>query len=80
LKPSPEADRVTLIRRATLDLTGLPPTPAEVATFVKDGNYQELVDRLMASPRYAEMQAVHWLDAVRYADTCGFHGDNVFPA
>ena len=64
----------------TLDLTGLPPTPADVAEFVKDGNYKALVDRLMASPRYAEMQAVHWLDAVRYADTCGFHGDNVFPA
>lgn len=80
LKPSPEADRRTLIRRVTLDLTGLPPTPEEVDAFVKDGNYERLVDRLMASPRYAEMQAMHWLDAVRYADTCGFHGDNVFPA
>jgi len=80
LKPSPEADRRTLIRRVTLDLTGLPPTPGEVDAFVKDGNYERVVDRLMASPRYAEMQALHWLDAVRYADTCGFHGDNVFPA
>lgn len=80
LKPSPEADRRTLIRRVTLDLTGLPPTPEEVAAFVKDGNYEQVVDRLMASPRYAEMQALHWLDAVRYADTCGFHGDNVLPA
>jgi hypothetical protein len=80
LKPSPEAERRTLIRRVTLDLTGLPPTPEEVAVFVKDGDYEKVVDRLMASPRYAEMQALHWLDAVRYADTCGFHGDNVFPA
>ncbi len=80
LKPSPEADPRTLIRRVTLDLTGLPPTPEEVNAFLKDGNYERVVDRLMASPRYAEMQAVHWLDAVRYADTCGFHGDNVLPA
>jgi Protein of unknown function (DUF1553)/Protein of unknown function (DUF1549)/Planctomycete cytochrome C len=80
LKPSPEADPRTLIRRVTLDLTGLPPTPDEVSAFLKDGNYERVVDRLMASPRYAEMQALHWLDAVRYADTCGFHGDNVFPA
>ncbi len=80
LKPSPEADPRTLIRRVTLDLTGLPPTPEEVAAFLKDGNYERVVDRLMASPRYAEMQAMHWLDAVRYADTCGFHGDNVLPA
>ncbi len=80
LKPSLEADPRTLIRRVTLDLTGLPPTPEEVAAFLKDGNYERVVDRLMASPRYAEMQALHWLDAVRYADTCGFHGDNVFPA
>jgi len=80
LRPSPEADPRTLIRRVTLDLTGLPPTPEEVAAFLKDGNYERVVDRLMASPRYAEMQALHWLDAVRYADTCGFHGDNVLPA
>lgn len=80
LKPSPEADLRTLIRRVTLDLTGLPPTPEDVAAFLKDGNYERVVDRLMSSPRYAEMQALHWLDAVRYADTCGFHGDNVFPA
>jgi hypothetical protein len=80
LKPSPEADRRTLIRRVTLDLTGLPPTPEEVNQFVKDGDYEGVVNRLMASPRYAEMQALHWLDAVRYADTCGFHGDNVYPA
>jgi hypothetical protein len=80
LKPSPEADRRTLIRRVTLDLTGLPPTPEDVAAFVKSGDYAKVVDRLLSSPRYAEQQAMHWLDAVRYADTCGFHGDNAFPA
>ncbi len=83
LKPSPEADRRTLIRRAALDLTGIPPTPEEVAAFEKDASpraYEKLVDRLMASPRYAEQQTMHWLDVVRYADTCGFHGDNAFPA
>ncbi len=83
LKPSPEADRRTLIRRVSLDLTGIPPTPAETTAFVNDKTsdaYEKLVDRLMASPRYAEQQAMHWLDAVRYADTCGFHGDNPLPA
>ena len=83
LKPSPEADKHTLIRRVTLDLTGLPPTPEQVAAFEKDTSpkaYEKLVDLLMASPRYAEQQAMHWLDDVRYADTCGFHGDNAFPA
>ena len=83
LKPSPEADRRTLLRRVTLDLTGLPPTPEEVAVFLKDTSpaaYEKVVDRLLRSPRYAEQQAIHWLDAVRYADTCGFHGDNAFPA
>src|SRR3954447_15104598 len=83
LKPSPEADRRTLIRRLSFDLTGVPPTPEEASAFVKDtapGAYEKLVDRLMASPRYAEQQAMHWLDAIRYADTCGFHGDNALPA
>jgi hypothetical protein len=83
LTPSPEADRRTLIRRVSLDLTGLPPTPAETAAFVNDKSpdaYEKVVDRLLASPRYAEQRALHWLDAIRYADTCGFHGDNVFPA
>ena len=79
----PEADRRTLIRRVSLDLTGLPPTPEEAEAFVKDGAadaYEKLVDRLLASPRYAEQQAMHWLDFVRYGDTCGFHGDNALPA
>jgi hypothetical protein len=83
LKPAAEADRVTLARRVSLDLTGIPPTPEEIAAYQKDASpnaYEKLVDRLMASPRYAEQQTMHWLDAVRYADTCGFHGDNAFPA
>ncbi|MDX2030460.1 MAG: PSD1 and planctomycete cytochrome C domain-containing protein [Blastocatellia bacterium] len=83
LTSSPEADRRTLIRRVSLDLTGIPPTPQEVARFVADASpdaYEKLVDRLLASPRHAEKQAMHWLDAVRYADTAGFHGDNAFPA
>ncbi|HEV2444415.1 MAG TPA: DUF1549 domain-containing protein, partial [Candidatus Sulfopaludibacter sp.] len=83
LHPSPEADRRTLIRRVSFDLTGIPPTPEETAEFVNDkspGAYEKLVDRLLASPRYAEQQAMHWLDFVRYADTCGFHGDNALPA
>jgi hypothetical protein len=83
LKPSPEAGRATLARRVALDLTGIPPTPEEIAAFQKDASpdaYEKLVDRLLASPRYAEQQTMHWLDVVRYADTCGFHGDNAFPA
>ncbi len=83
LAASPEADRRTLLRRVTLDLTGLPPTPEETAAFLGDKDpraYDRVVDRLLASPRFAERQAQLWLDAVRYADTCGFHGDNPFPA
>jgi hypothetical protein len=80
LKPSPEADRPTLIRRVTLDLTGLPPTPAEVDAFLADrapNAYEKVVDRLLASPRYGERMAWEWLDAARYADTNGYQGDNV---
>src|SRR5262245_59795239 len=83
LQASPEADRRTLIRRVSLDLTGLPPTPREVAAFLNDKSpdaYEKVVDRLLASPRYAEKQTMHWLDAVRYGDTAGFHGDNALPA
>ncbi len=83
IAPSPEADRRTLIRRVSLDLAGLPPTASDVAAFLADRSadaYQKVVDRLLASDAYAEQQAMHWLDAVRYADTCGFHGDNAFPA
>ncbi len=78
LKPSPEADRTTLIRRATLDLTGLPPTPEEVDAFLKDKTpsaYERIVDRLLASPHYGEKMALPWLDAARYADSNGFQQD-----
>ena len=82
LQPSPEADRRTLIRRLSFDLTGLPPTPAEVDAFVADkspGAYENLVDRLLASPHYGERMAMRWLDLVRYADTEGYHGDQERP-
>jgi hypothetical protein len=82
LAPSPEADRVTLIRRLTFDLTGLPPTWAEVQAFVKDDSpqaYDKLVDRFLASPHYGERMALFWLDLVRYADTIGYHSDNPMP-
>ncbi len=78
LKPSSEADRATLIRRASLDLTGLPPTPAEVDAFLADdstGAYERLVDRLLDSPRYGETMALPWLEAARYADTDGYQND-----
>ena len=78
LKPSPEADKVTLIRRLGLDLIGLPPTPEEVDAFVADESpkaYETLVDRLLASPHYGERWGRHWLDAARYADTDGFEKD-----
>ena len=79
LAPSPQADRVTLIRRLSFDLTGLPPTPQEVQAFVNDPSsdaYEKLVDRLLASPAYGERMAAYWLDLVRYADTIGYHSDN----
>ncbi|MCS6861667.1 MAG: DUF1553 domain-containing protein [Abditibacteriales bacterium] len=79
LKPSPAADRVTLMRRLSLDLTGLPPTPAEVDAFLADKSpnaYEKVVDRLLASPRFGERMAVVWLDMARYADTHGFHIDS----
>jgi hypothetical protein len=83
LAPSPEADRATLIRRVTLDLTGLPPTPAEVDAFLADGSpdaYEKVVDRLLASPRYGERMATDWLDVARYADTHGYQMDRERPA
>jgi hypothetical protein len=79
LTPSKEADPTTLIRRVTFDLTGLPPTPAEVDAFLADrapDAYERLVDRLLASPRYGEKMALHWLDLSRYADTHGYHLDS----
>ncbi|RCS53912.1 DUF1553 domain-containing protein [Bremerella cremea] len=78
LTPAAEADKRTLIRRVTLDLTGLPPTPAEVDQFLADESptaYEQLVDRLLASPHYGERMAWPWLDAARYADTNGYQGD-----
>ncbi len=79
LKPSGEADRVTLIRRATLDLTGLPPTPSEVDAFLSDKDpnaYEKVIDRLLSSQRFGEQQARYWLDLARYGDSHGLHLDN----
>jgi hypothetical protein len=79
LKPSPPADRVTLLRRVTLDLTGLPPTPAETDSFLKDASpdaYEKRVDQLISSPHYGERMAMQWLDLARYADTHGYHIDS----
>ncbi|MDX1978858.1 MAG: DUF1553 domain-containing protein [Bryobacteraceae bacterium] len=78
LKPSPEADRRTLIRRLSFDLTGLPPTPAEVDAFLNDSSpnaYEKVVDRLLQAQRFGERMAVRWLDAARYADTNGYQTD-----
>ena len=79
LAPSPEADRVTLLRRLSFDLTGLPPAPAEVDAFVADGAkdaFEKQVDRLLASPHYGERMALMWLDLVRFANSRGYHSDN----
>ncbi|MBS1824621.1 MAG: DUF1553 domain-containing protein [Acidobacteria bacterium] len=79
LTPAPEADRRALIRRVTLDLTGLPPVPADVEAFVNDRSanaYEKVVDRLLASPQWGEHRGRYWLDAARYADTHGLHIDN----
>ena len=79
IKPQPKADKRTLIRRLTFDLTGLPPTPAEIHDFIDDPSpaaYAKLVDRLLASPRYGEHMAKYWLDLVRFADTNGIHHDH----
>src|SRR5579872_6255017 len=78
LRPSAEADKTTLIRRVTLDLTGLPPTPGEVKAFLADKSahaYEKVVDRLLHSPHYGERMALDWLDAARFADTHGYHID-----
>jgi len=79
LSPSPQADKRSLIRRVTYDLTGLPPTPREVQAFVADNSpdaYEKVVDRLLASQRYGEHRAHYWLDVARYGDTHGLHIDN----
>ena len=78
LKPAPQADRATLIRRVTFDLHGLPPTPAEIDAFVKDKSpkaWENLVDRLLASPHYGEQWGRHWLDVVRFAESDGYEYD-----
>jgi len=78
LKPSPEASKTTLLRRVSLDLTGLPPTPAEFDAYLSDPSpkaYENAVDRLLASPRYAERMAYRWLDYARYSDTNGYQFD-----
>ncbi len=82
LPPMPEADRETLLRRVTFDLTGLPPTPQEQRQFLADeapGAYERVVDRLLASPRFGERWGQHWLDLARYADTDGFEFDAIRP-
>lgn len=78
LSLSPEADRITLIRRISFDLTGLPPTPDQVDAFVRDTSenaWEKVVDRLLATEAHGERLATYWLDLVRYADTVGYHGD-----
>ena len=82
IEPAARADKLTLIRRATFDLTGLPPTPQEIDDFCADDSlfaFQDLIDRLLESPRYGEQWGKHWLDVVRYADTSGFSNDHVRP-
>jgi hypothetical protein len=80
LHPTPEADRATLIRRVTLDLTGLPPTPDEIDAFVKDAApdaWEKVIDRLLASPRYGERWGRHWLDVARFGESQGFERDKL---
>src|SRR5437879_4160987 len=80
LKPSAEADKATLLRRVSFDLTGLPPTPAVVDSFIADKStdaYEKIVDQLLNSPHYGERMAVQWFDRARYADTHGFHIDSL---
>ena len=82
LQPSPVADRATLLRRVSLDITGLPPSPQEIEAFLADQSpqaYEKVVDRLLASPHYGERWGRHWLDLVRYAESDG-HGADRSPA
>jgi cytochrome c553 len=82
LKPAPLADKTTLLRRATFDLTGLPPTEQELAAFLADKSphaYETAIDRLLASPRYGERWGRHWLDVMRYADSTGSDEDHRYP-
>ena len=78
LRPAAAADRATLIRRVTFDLTGLPPTPEEIDGFVRDQSanaWEKVVDRLLASPHYGEQWGRHWLDVVRFAESDGYEYD-----
>src|SRR5262249_43635415 len=82
LSPAPPADKRTLLRRVTYDLTGLPPTLAEIDAFLADTSpdaFAKVVDRLLASPHYGERWGRHWLDLVRYAETCGHEFDFDLP-
>jgi len=82
LKPAPPADKTTLLRRATFDLTGLPPTEQDLAAFLADKSpraYEKVVERLLASPRYGERWGRHWLDVMRYADSTGSDEDHRYP-
>ena len=82
ISPAPMADKLTLLRRASLDLTGLPPTPQDIEMFLADNSpeaYAKVVDRLLASPRYGERWARHWLDLARYAESEGFKSDETRP-
>ena len=82
LSPAPPAGRLTLLRRAYLDIVGLPPPPEEVDRFARDERpdaYERLIDRLLASPGYGERWGRHWLDVARYADTSGFEADHLYP-
>ena len=82
IKPAPAADKLTLLRRATFDLTGLPPTPREIDDFLSDGSpaaFAKVVDRLLSSPRYGERWGRHWLDVARYADSTGADEDIRYP-
>jgi Protein of unknown function (DUF1553)/Protein of unknown function (DUF1549)/Planctomycete cytochrome C len=80
LAPSRDVELVTLVRRLYFDLTGLPPTPADVETFVADKDVAKLVEKLLASEHFGERMAAYWLDLVRYADTVGYHGDQMHNA
>ena len=82
ISPAPSADKTTLLRRVTYDLTGLPPTRAEIEAFVSDkapDAFAKVVDRLLASPQYGERWGRHWLDVARYADSAGDDDDNLYP-
>jgi hypothetical protein len=80
LIPAPEANRRALLRRVTLDLTGLPPTLEEIEAFVRDGDYDQVVERLLASPAYGERWGRHWLDFARWAETTGYEANQLRPS